>query len=310
DEIDERNNQIVTLRASKDPAQRATVKGLRVVGPATIHRIHATLRKALNDAVRKKRYIESNPALFVELPSAKPPKARVWTDERVARWKETGERPSPVMVWTPDQTGQFLDHVEAVDDRLYALYHLVALRGLRRGEACGQHWDDLDLDALTLSVRWQIVQHGWATAMDTPKTDGSDATIALDTNTGTVLRAHRTRQRRERLAADATWTHTGLTFTTATGAALHPADVTDHFHRLAAEAGLPPIRLHDLRHGAATLALAAGADMKTVQALMRHSSYNLTANLYAHVLPDLARQAAEATAAIIPRRRRPNTDAA
>jgi len=232
--------------------------------------------------MRRKRYIDTNPALFVELPSAKAPKARVWTDERVARWKATKEIPSPVMVWTPAHTGEFLDHASDADDRLYALYHLIAFRGLRRGEACGLHWDDLDLDAKTLTVRWQIVQHGWATAMDTPKTDGSDATIALDTETIAALRAHRSRQRRERLAAGPAWQHTGLVFTMVIGGPLHPADVTDRFHFLVAQAGLPPIRLHDLRHGAATLALAAGTDLKVVQEMLGHADLGTT-ELYTHV---------------------------
>jgi len=86
---------------------------------------------------------------------------------------------------------------------------------------------------------------------------------------------------------------------------VHPADVTDHFQDLARQAGLPPIRLHDLRHGAATLALAAGVDMKTVQAMLRHSSITITADTYTSVLPELARGAAEKTAAIVPRRVRP-----
>lgn len=238
----------------------------------------------------------------MELPTAKTPKALVWTAERVRRWRATGTVPSPVMVWTPEQTGAFLDHAQDTGDRLYALYHLIAYRGLRRGEACGVHWDDIDLDAKTLTVRWQIIQHGWATALDTPKTDGSEATIALDAGTVDALKAHRARQHRERLVAGATWTASALVFTTSTGGRLHPADVTDNFHRLRVQAGLPPVRLHDLRHGAATLALAAGVDMKTVQAMLRHTSYALTANTYTHVLPDLAQQAAESAAAIVPRR--------
>src|SRR6266540_3515766 len=246
DAIDERNATIRKLRASRNPRKRDQVKGQRTVGPATQHRIHATLRKALNDAVRRDKLRDSNPALMVELPPAKAPKPTVWTAERVSAWRETGKIPSVVMVWTPQHTGVFLDHTYDADDRLYALYHLITFTGLRRGEACGLHWDDLDLDAGTLTVRWPIVQHGWATAMDTPKTDDSEAPVSLDTETVTVLRAHRTRQRRERLKAGARWTDTGLVFTTDTGAQLHPADVTDHFHHLAAQAGLPPIRLHDL----------------------------------------------------------------
>jgi integrase len=86
---------------------------------------------------------------------------------------------------------------------------------------------------------------------------------------------------------------------------LHPADVTDHFHALATQAGLPPIRLHDLRHGAATLTLAAGADMKIVSHLLRHSSITITADTYTSVIHELEteRAKANAAAALIPRTR-------
>jgi hypothetical protein len=76
----------------------------------------------------------------------------------------------------------------------------------------------------------------------------------------------------------------------------HPADVTDHFRYLARQAGLPPVRLHYLRHGAAALALAAGVDMRIGQATLRHSSFIISADTYTSVLPELARGAAEKTA--------------
>jgi integrase len=301
DAITERNEVITTRRASPNTADRAAVRGMRTVAPATIHRIRATLRAALNVAIRE-RLLDHNPAAQVELPPTKRPKALVWTDERVARWRETGHVPSPVMVWTPAHTGAFLDHTAAAGDRWYALYHLIAYRGLRRGEACGLHWSDIDLDAGHLTIRWQITQLGWATALKPPKTDSSEAPVALDAATVTALREHRTRQRQQRRTAGNHWANTGLVFTTATGESVHPADVTDHFHHLTRQTGLPPIRLHDLRHGAATLALAAGVDMKTVQTMLRHSSITITADTYTSVLPELAKTAAEKTAAIVPRR--------
>ncbi|HEX3783966.1 MAG TPA: tyrosine-type recombinase/integrase [Pseudonocardiaceae bacterium] len=93
----------------------------------------------------------------------------------------------------------------------------------------------------------------------------------------------------------------GLVFVEPDGHPLHPADVTDHFQFLVRQAGLPPIRLHDLRHGAATLALAAGVDMKVVQHMLRHKSESTTSKFYTSVLPEVARAAAEKTAMIIPR---------
>ena len=223
DVLAERNVRIAEARGSKDPAVRVSVKNLRIVGAASMQRIRATLRKAFNDAIREYQpMITTNPAAFVELPSGARPKPLVWTPERVTRWRATGEIPSKVMVWTPQQTGQFLDH--ATGDRLYPLCHLVTFRGLRRGEACGARWTELDLDAGTLAVSMQLLQYGWATSLEEPKTDSSDATIALDAGTVTVLKAHRRRQAAERLAARQAWPDTDLVFTKPDGQSLHPAE--------------------------------------------------------------------------------------
>lgn len=298
DAIDEHNQYILDARSSHDPAVRATVKGQRVVGAASKQRIRATLRAALNEAIRR-QLLTTNVASFVELPAGKRPKPLVWTPERVARWQATGERPSPVMVWTPTQTGQFLDH--AASDPLYPLFHLAAFRGLRRGELCGLHWSDVDLHNGQLTVRKQLAQIGWRVELTDVKTNSSDAPIALDTHTIQTLRTHRANQHKQRLAVGPGWNDTDLVFTRPNGQQLHPAEVTDRFLELTAQAGLPPIRLHDLRHGAATLALAAGADLKVVQETLRHSSITITADTYTNVLPQVAYAAAEATAALVPR---------
>ena len=94
---------------------------------------------------------------------------------------------------------------------------------------------------------------------------------------------------------------TAEVFTRADGLLVHPDYVTRHFGRLIAQAGLPPIRVHDLRHGAATLALASGVEMKVVQDMLGHSSITITSDTYTSVLPQVARSAAEATAGMVPR---------
>ncbi|UWZ37045.1 site-specific integrase [Dactylosporangium roseum] len=273
---------------------------MKPAGPAAQRRIQAALRAALNAAMRR-QMITYNAATHVELPPVRSVKPLIWTDQRVAEWRRTGHIPSPVMVWTAEQTGAFLDHI--IDDPLYAMYHLIALRGLRRGEACGLHRADLDLDALTLTVRHQVVVEAWKLNLTAPKTDGSEATIALDTTTARLLREHLEHQHDLRERAGVAWVETGLVFTREDGSMIHPDYVTRHFKEAIAETGLPPIRLHDLRHGAATLALAGGADIKTVQAMLRHSTIVLTANTYTSVLPQVAREAAEAAAALVPRAR-------
>ncbi|WP_246266465.1 site-specific integrase [Nonomuraea typhae] len=324
DAIEEFNDVIVTARASGDPEERAKVRYRRPVGPATMHRIRATLRHALNMAIKQDRLIDFNPAAVVELPDAVAPKALVWTDERVADWNRDLQerltveqrrrgaglsraaminvyvatpRPSPVMVWTPAHTFAFLAH--AATHRLSVLYRLIALRGLRRGEAVGLRWKDVNLNAGTAGVHWQITQLGWEPVQGKPKTEASDRTIALDADTVAALRAHRKRQAAERLAAGEAWTETGFVFTDEIGRPLHPQQVSDQFYLLAFQVGLPPVRLHDLRHGAASLMLAAGVDLKVVQETLGHVSSAFTRDTYTSVFPEVARAAAESTAALV-----------
>jgi integrase len=114
------------------------------------------------------------------------------------------------------------------------------------------------------------VQLGYRTETGPPKSDSS-RTVVLDEDSVAVLRTHKARQNTERLAWGSAWVDSGLVFTRENGAALHPEFVTRHFERLARDAGLPPVRSHDLRHGAATLALAGGADLKTVSEMLGHS---------------------------------------
>lgn len=296
----------------------------RPVSAATKQRIRATLRTALSDAMRE-GLVRTNVAKLVKLEPEKRPKPLVWTADRVRVWQAqyqreadaartaangrpvnifhiwaTLPRPSKVMVWTPEQTGVFLDR--AARHRLYGLFYLAAFAGLRRGEACGVEWVDLDLDAGTLAIRVQRVAVTYSDVEDSaPKTDSSEDTIPLDESTVKVLRSWRAAQNEERLAWGDAWVESGKVFTRENGEPLHPEVVFDLFQRLAFEAGLPPIRLHDLRHGAATLMLAAGADMKLVQALLRHSSITITSDTYTSVLPDVARQASAAAVALVPR---------
>lgn len=278
----------------------------RPVSAATLHRIHATLRAALNGAVRA-GLITVNPGRWPELPKAARPRPQVWTPALTERWHTEDWRPV-VGVWTAAQTAQFLGQVRG--HKLYALFHLVALRGLRRGEAAGLRWSDLDLDAGTLTVSGQLQQLGGRLAAGPPKSDAGRRVIALDMTTIAALREYQARQQYERAAAGARWTQTGYVFTSRTGKPVAPDRMTRLFAKLVAASGLPPVTLHGLRHGAATLALAAGADLKVVQDQLGHSTVVLTADTYTSVLPETARAAAEHTAALLfPARRQPASGA-
>jgi integrase len=329
DRIDQANAEILAAQTSADPAVRKSVAGRRVTGDVTKQRIRATLRAALNDVPSTGGVpLLINPARHLQLASGASAPARTWTNARVADWRERFDaacrelegprhtvgqrrrfavyrdasmRPSPVMVWTPEQAGQFLDHV--AEHRLYPLFHLIVFRGFRRGEVCGLRWRDVDLDTARITVASARVQLGWEAVESPVKSAASDGVLAIDTDTVAVVKAWRRTQLAERLAMGEQWTDTGLVFTLEDGTAYHPDRLTDIFEWEAFRAGLPPIRLHDLRHCAASIAHAAGADMKAIQELLRHSSLTITANLYTSVFEAQAAQLAEDMARAVPRRR-------
>ncbi|MGH3669739.1 MAG: tyrosine-type recombinase/integrase, partial [Pseudonocardiaceae bacterium] len=263
--------------------------------PTTLAHIRTTLRGALNSAIRQ-GLIRHNPACQVELPSRRRAHALVWTPGRVADWHATGIRP-PVAVWTAAQLAAFLDSVR--QDRLYALWWLAALRGLRRGELAGLRWADLDLDHRQLVILRARTTAGYQVFEGPPKSAASTRTIALDRHTVAALREHAHHQRQERHTAAGRWHNTGYVFTNRHGNPLHPGFLTHRLTALVAAAGLPPIRLHDLRHGAATLAHLAGTDLKTICDQLGHSSIVLTADIYTSVLPAAQHKAAEATAQLV-----------
>ncbi|WP_017623456.1 tyrosine-type recombinase/integrase [Nocardiopsis chromatogenes] len=300
--IEEANEHIRTCQASQDPQLQASVRGRRVVGISTKHRIRATLRSALSTAIaRPDLPVQVNAASHVSLESAPRPRPVVWSADRVAHYEATGEVPSPVMVWTPEQTAVFLER--AGRDRLYALWHLIAFKGLRRGEAVGLPWSAVRLGDGQIDIRQQVVLLGWETLTSTPKSLAGKRTITLDAETVRVLRAWKRRQAEERLATGEEWIDTGMVFTHHDGSGLHPGKVSETFSRIAAEAGLPPITLHGLRHGAASLSLAAGVDVKVVSSELGHSTTFFTQDTYQTVFPEVAREAAEATAAMVPLKR-------
>jgi integrase len=277
----------------------------RTVSAATKQRIRSTLRAALNAAISA-QLITFNAASHVELEGGRRPKPRLWTAEWVRRLRQTGQTPSAVMVWTPEQFGTFLDAAE--DDRLYAFFHLVGFRGLRRGETVGQDWADVDLDEALLTPAKEIVTDGWTPYESDPKTDDSASTISLDSLTVAVLKEHRHRQAEERKTAEAAWENTGKVFTTETGGWLHPAAVSDAFRRICSRTDLPPIKLRDLKHVSATLQHAAGGDLHTIKETLRHSTITLTSDTYTSLLPEVDREVAEKAALLVPRARPKRAD--
>jgi len=164
---------------------------------------------------------------------------------------------------------------------------------MRRGESVGLRWKDVDLDGACLSVNQQITDINGRSMVSTPKTKRGDRVVYLDGETVAMLRRQRDTQNLERTAWGPAWNEAGLVFTRQDGSPLRPEYVTRHFQALAQDAGLPVIRLHDLRHTNASLALEAGVDLKVVSQRLGHSQIAITADLYTHVNAGPGRAAAE-----------------
>ena len=241
----------------------------RPLSPSTIRRIHGVLRSALNTGV-KRRLIPYNPAEHIELAP------------------ENHKRAKP---WTPEQCQTFLQHI--AEDRLANLYQLILVTGMRRGEAIGLRWQDVDLDSAFLSVSQQITDVNGRSMVSTPKTRRGTRDIPIDDDTVAILHRQRETQNLERIAWGPAWNEAGLVFTREDGSPLRPEYATRHFQALAEKAGLPVIRLHDLRHTNASLALDAGVSLKVVSERLGHSQIAITADLYTHVNLGLGKAAAE-----------------
>jgi integrase len=181
-------------------------------------------------------------------------------------------------------------------DRLEALFTVALAVGLRQGEALALSWDDVDLDGGTLTVRRSLQRVDKQWRFMEPKTPQSRRTIPLPGPVVAALREHRARQLRERLRAGAAWQGEqwgDLVFTGEIGAPLSGFHVRRRFNKLLTLAGLPPMRYHDLRHGAASLMAGQGVPVRVAMEMLGHAQITTTMNIYAHVAPELERDAAE-----------------
>jgi len=199
--------------------------------------------------------------------------------------------------WTADQLRAFLEH--AAEHRLHAAFVVLATTGMRRGECLGLRWSDLDLTSGRVSIVQTVIAVNHQVRIGSPKTARGRRTVELDPGTVAGLRRHRQRQLAERLLIGAGFTDHGLVFCRPDGGPLHPERFSRTFSRESAHAGLPAIRLHDLRHTWATVALAAGEHPKIVQERLGHANVSITLDIYSHVTEGLHADAAARVAGII-----------
>ena len=248
------------------------------LSPKSVRNVHVIIRKALADATRK-RLVTRNVAIDADPPRVPGP----------------GEH--EMATWSPEELRTFLNDITR--HRLFAAYVLAASTGMRRGEVLGLRWSDVDLDRGIAAVRQTIISVAYAITVSEPKTARGRRTISLDTATVAILRAHRRRQQQERATLGDDYDDHDLVFARPDGHPVHPDVFTQTFDRTVARLGLRRVRLHDLRHTYATLALRAGVDAKTVSARLGHSTVSFTLDVYTKTVPQLDREAAEKIAGLI-----------
>lgn len=254
----------------------------RPLSARTVAYCHAIARKALNDAMRDEvPGLRRNVVSLVE-----PPK--------VAR----GGKGRPLDV---EQVAAVLAAIEA--DPLRVLWLTYLGLGLRRGEGLALRWSRVDLDAGTVLIAKSLKRRrtNEVTASgrrrghlveDDPKTEASAATLAVPAPVVQLWREHRSAQLADRLAAQL-WVDVDLLFTTSLGTAIEPRNVNRAWDKVCERAGVPAIRVHDLRHTMATLMLRQGVDVGVVQRMMRHTRRATTSDIYTTVLEEVQRAGAD-----------------
>ncbi|MFE9553209.1 tyrosine-type recombinase/integrase [Streptomyces sp. NPDC006703] len=246
---------------------------------ATAKESHRVLRSALTAACREE-LISRNVVKLVPAP-------RVQSRE--------------LKPWDLKETTTFLE--AAREDPLYAAFVVAVALGLRRGEVLGLRWSDVDLERRTLTVRNQIQRVQRELYADSTKNRRTRA-IPVPLMCVAPLRWQRLRQAAQRREAGDGWHDSDYVFTTRTGRTIEPRNLSRSFERITDDAGLRRIRLHDARHGCATLLFAAGVPARVVMEILGHSQIAVTMNVYTHVSDDSRREAMGHMDRLL-RRRRP-----
>jgi integrase len=257
------------------------------LGPATVRYVHTVLRAALGAAVESGQLV-ANPADRAHPPTpkqARAPEMRPWTTAQLAAF----------LSWS------------ALHSSYHTLWHLLAMTGMRRGEALALRWRDIDLDAATVAVRRSVRMIRYKgkphEITEGPTKSGKPRVVDIDAATVLLLRTWR----RERgslalqLARD-----DALVFGNANGRLRNPEQVSIEFRhalarcrRVVGEESVPVIRLHDLRHTHATILLRESRPVREVSERLGHASPAITLRVYAHVLPGDQRAAAAMLARLV-----------
>jgi integrase len=240
------------------------------LAPASVRHCRAVLRRALEHAV-KLNLIQRNPARggMVQVPKLAPHRVEGLTADDARRLVAFFR-------------GHWLENFVTL-----ALH-----TGMRHGELAGLRWEFVDLDRARVSVFWQAQYRDRRWAFTPPKSDKSRRTLPLSPAAVEALRSERGRRDLRRLLAGDAWREQDLVFSTRNGTPLGVGTVLRSFHAVLECHGRPRMRIHDLRHGTASLLLEQGASLKEISEFLGHSQISITADLYAHLSPLLQQESA------------------
>ena len=222
--------------------------------------------------------IDHNPGLGIKLPIVQ---------EKEHTW------------WQPEEIGVFLD--TAVKHRLGPLFEVTMFTGLRRGEAIGLRWSDVDLTRRVIIIRNNRTQAGADIVEGAPKASSGRRVLDIDDTVAGVLIGWKLTQQQEAQQWGEAWTDSGYVFTYENGEPLKPQYATRLFETLRTQANLPKLTFHGQRHESASLMIASGTDIAVVSKRLGHSSLQITSDMYGHLIGSASRDAAERSVALVPR---------
>lgn len=274
--------QIVGWQSNLRSAPRSDKK-LGTLSPQTCKHAYVVIHTALEHAV-KWGLIPANPAARVDSPRA--PRREMAT-------------------FTADQALAFFVALDAYGTSWQAFFYVVMTAALRLAEVTGLRWEDVDLDRSVLSVRQTIYRlPKMGVIKKASKSNAGRRPVDLDAQAVSLLHRHRNEQDVLRASLGTDWQDNGLVFPGPTGKPIGDKPIRRVFRLACAKAGVPEIRIHDLRHTSATLLLKAGVHPTIVSERLGHSSVALTFNTYTHVIESMQREAADKLGQIL---RRPET---
>jgi integrase len=276
----------------------AYVVGLPRGGAGSAAHLRRTLNAALNVAVQR-GHLSRNPVRLATVPRHDQPALEPYSTEEIARVLAAARRRRNGVRWS------------------------LALLGLRQGEVLALRWTDVNLAAGELTIRHTLTwrrwrhgcpevegvqscgqqasrcqhRHGGGPQLGPPKSAAGHRTISIPAPVLAELREHRSRQAAERLAAGPRWHDREFVVTSTTGGPVDRTSDREDWHRVLTAAGVRRLRIHDLRHSAATALLVLGADSRVLLGIMGWTSMALV-HRYTHLVPDLRRDIAHRQTAL------------